>query len=115
MYKVEGTKITMTRGDTLKVQLSLKQGEDDYTPVEGDALRFAVKSRLNSKRTEFVEDEPLIEVAIPMDTLLLQLDPEDTKDLKFGNYYYDIEFTSASGDVDTVVPMSPFILDPEVD
>ena len=114
MYKVEGTTIRMTRGDTLKVQVALKQGGQAYTPEAGDALLFAVKTKLNRSKTEFIDSEPLIEVAIPTDTLLLTLDPEDTADLHFGNYFYEIQFTYANGDVDTVVPMSPFIIEPEV-
>lgn len=114
MYKVEGNKITMTRGDTLILQVNISQGEEPYVPVEGDSVRFAVKSRLNSRGTAFKEAEPLINKNIPTDTMLLTLEPDDTKQLPFGEYAYDIEITFNNGVVDTFITNSPLILEPEV-
>ena len=75
MNKTDGTKIYLTRGDTLRRQVVI-QNEDgsDYQPAEGDRVRFALK-----------------------------LKPEDTKPLAFGEYVYDIELTKANGDVDTFI------------
>ena len=88
--------ISMTRGDTGIFNIDLKDGEGEpYTPVEGDSLRFAM--------TKKIGDEVLIQKDIPMDTLILKLVPSDTKELKFGKYVYDIQFTSVSGDVSTII------------
>ena len=114
MYRVDGNKITMTRGDTLQLQVTITQGEEEYTPVEGDTVRFALKSQLNGKGTAFKEEEPLIEKSIPIATMILKLDPADTKELLFGQYTYDIEITFANGKVDTFICNSPFIIEPEV-
>ena len=35
--------------------------------------------------------------------MLLTLDPEDTKDLGFGHYHYDIQLIRRNGDVTTFV------------
>lgn len=51
---------------------------------------------------------------IPTSTMILHLDPEDTKDLGFGEYVYDVELTFANGDVDTFINNAKFILAPEV-
>ena len=114
MYRVDGTTITMTRGDTLLLQVGILQDNEPYAPVEGDKVRFAVKTQLNSKGTEFKDAEPLINKEIPIDTLILELNPNDTKHLPFGQYTYDIEITFANGVVDTFICDSTLILAPEV-
>lgn len=116
MYVVDGKTIKLTRGDTLviQLQLKLKTTGEEYTPQEGDAVRFGLKSRLNASRTSYIEREPLIEKSISIDDMLLRLDPEDTKNLPFGDYRYDIEVTFSDGKVDTVINDAPFVLLPEV-
>ena len=93
--------ITLTRGDTAIISVPLvsvdSEGhETEYTPQEGEKLRFAMAAKYGVTR-----DEVLIYKDIPIDTLILQINPEDTKDLKFGKYKYDIEFTDAMGHVST--------------
>lgn len=116
MVKIKGNTITMTRGDTLLVGVGmvLKNG-DVYTPVEGDVIRFALKhTTMNSSKSEFNDNEPLILKNIPYDTCILRLDPADTKPLGFGDYVYDIEITMADGYVDTFIHEAKFTLAPEV-
>lgn len=109
MYEINGTSITLTRGDSFYTQVGMKNEDGtEYTPQEGDSVRFALK--------RFYDDaEPLIEKAIPIDTLILHLEPSDTKDLSFGEYVYDIELTKANGDVDTFIYKASFTIDNEVD
>lgn len=114
MYSINGTTISLTRGDTLLVQVGMTRDGTAYTPVEGDSVRFALKSGLNATGKEFKESDPLILKPIPIETMILRLDPEDTKGLSFGNYRYDIEITFANGDVDTFITDSTFKLTPEV-
>ena len=115
MYSIEGTTITLTRGDTMIAEVTPYQGDEPYVPQEGDTLRFVMKSnKMNTKRTEYVDPEPLVIKAIPTDTMLLRLDPEDTKPFGFGNYVYDIELTFADGKVDTFINNAELLLVPEV-
>lgn len=114
MYQIEGTTIRLTRGDSLAIQLQLMQGDEEYTPQEGDSIKFGLKSKLNAARTAFVENTPLVEKAISTSDMMLRLDPEDTKSLPFGNYSYDVEVTLSDGKVDTVISNAYFILKPEV-
>lgn len=115
MIEIVDNKILMPRGDTLLAQVTITRGGAPYTPVPGDSVRFALKSGLNSKGTAYKEAEPLIRKAIPIDTLVLKLDPEDTKPLLFGKYKYDLEVTLADGTVDTFIENEDFTLKPEVD
>ena len=115
MFSIDGTKIELVRGDTLILSLSIKQGEEDYIPNEGDTIRFALKrAMMKSDKTAYLDNEPLIEKIIPNDTLILRLDTEDTAELPFGRYAYDISITMASGIVDTFIS-DVLILKPEVD
>lgn len=116
MYKVDGTTITMTRGDTVTIQIEMKRGSETYTPQEGDVIRFAAKKpMLNMSRTEYVDPVPLVRKTIPNDTLILSIQPNDTKALAFGEYVYDIELTYANGNVDTFIAEARLIIAPEVE
>lgn len=108
MIKVSGNDIYLTRGDTFKAQVVMKDAEGNtYTPVTGDVVRFAMK-RTREDRT------PLLNITIPNDTMLLSIYPEDTHELEFGQYIYDIEITTASGIVDTFIADAKFNLTTEV-
>lgn len=90
--------IYLTRGDTFAAVVTITDDEDTcVTLEEGSELRFALKA-------DYEDPEALTLKAIPIDTMLLKLDPEDTKNLDFGTYVYDIQLTHPNGDVDTVIP-----------
>jgi len=79
---IKGTSITLTRGDTLRVKINILLDGEEYTPSSGDSIRFALKHPImNSKKTAYKDTEPLLIKQIPYDTLILQLDPADTKAL----------------------------------
>lgn len=106
--KVKRNVITMTRGDTLISKVNITDAEGvEYTPRDGDVVRFALKK-------EFTDAAPLIYRVIPNDTLILRLDPQDTKYLNLGEYRYDIELTTYDGVVDTFIPWTKFVLTEEV-
>ena len=102
--------IAMTRGDTLNTKLTiLDQNGAKYVPVDGDSIRFALKADYN-------DSEVLIEKVIPLDTLMLHLDSQDTKSLKQPcDYVYDIQITLADGTVDTIIPKGTFKITEEVE
>ena len=106
---ISGTKITMTRGDTLKVRVDIYDSQgNSYTPVEGDTLRFAAKQQYSDERPVILKD-------IPYDTCLLHLEPNDTKGLpQPAKLVYDIQITMNDGTVDTFLKGS-LVLTEEVD
>lgn len=99
--------ITLTRGDTLILHLSLTENESFFEFEPGDAIRFALKSTVE-------DDEPLIIKDADMDTRTITIEPEDTKELPFGQYVYDIEYTSEDGVVDTFITPTTFTISEEV-
>lgn len=102
--------IVMTRGDTANIAVEVRDKENNlYTPTDGDTIRFAVKQT-------YSDDSVLIEKNIPIDTLLLHLDPSDTKDLEQpSEYVFDVQITFNNGDVDTFIPNGRLIITQEVD
>lgn len=108
-YSVKGTTITLTRGDSFAATISISQPNGyPYVPSPGDSIRFAMKRNIKDK-------DVLIYKNIPIDTLKLILDPEDTKDLEFGSYVYDIQLIKSTGEVDTFITKSTLTLTEEVE
>ena len=113
--KIKNNKIEHTRGDSLELLVEVTINGEHYDPVEGETVRFAVKHKiLNGTKTDYADAEPLILKDIPIGTMLLQLDPEDTKPLGFGTYVYDCEITFTDGRVKTFIPPTEFKLTEEV-
>lgn len=95
--------ISLVRGDTAIFDVPLVSVDEEghetpYTPQAGEVLRFALSKKYGATRSEV-----LILKDIPVDTLVLKIEPEDTKPLPFGSYKYDIEFTDILGSVTTVL------------
>lgn len=108
-YSVKGTSITLTRGDSFAADIGIIQPDGEpYAPSEGDQIRFAMKRNVK-------DEEVLILREIPIDTMRLVLTPEDTKDLEFGSYVYDIQLTKSTGEVDTFITKSTLTLTEEVE
>lgn len=117
-YRVENNQIWLTRGDTLKCTINLvnKTTGEPYELSQGDSVRFALKhSRMNATKTAYDDKSPVITKTIPVATMALVLDPEDTSVLDFGNYVYDVQVTFADESVDTVIEPTPFYLTEEVE
>lgn len=108
--KVSGTTIYATRGDTVKLHIELVDSEgNEYTPQPGDRIRFAMKNDYN-------DETPVLEKNVPIDTMILKIEPEDTKSLpQPSSYVYDIQITYENGDVDTFIDKSKFKLTEEVE
>ena len=121
--KIKKNKITHTRGDTLRAKVDLwldAEQTEPYIPEMGDTIRFALKHpALKQKEDdpgyeEYVDQTPLFVKDIPYDTLILHIEPNDTKNLGFGEYEYDIEITHADGTVDTFITAAPYEITKEV-
>lgn len=114
MFDIDGSTISLTRGDTFEAEVGMTMEDEPYVPEVGDNIRFALKRKLfSSDLGEYIDPVPLIVKPIPLDSLLLVLEPEDTKELRFGTYAYDIEITFADGFVDTFIK-GDFEITPEV-
>ena len=107
--------IYLVSGDTFIAEVGMKQDGKPYEPQAGDEIRFAMKDcKMNSDRTEYIDDEPLVEVNIDPTDRILRIESTDTKELKFKDYDFDIQLTTSNGIVDTFIS-GILHLQPEVD
>ena len=111
MVNINGTTITITRGDTLDALVELFLPDGSPYPVQyGDVIRFALKQK-------YTDREPLITKEIPHGDMNLRLESGETKLLRAGGvpYVYDIQITMEDGTVDTFIDRAKFIVTEEVD
>lgn len=99
MYSIDPktNNITLVRGDYFACNISMTKDDEPFVPSSG-SLRFAVKKKYTDP-----DEKVLILKTIPLETLLLELESADTKDLRFGEFVYDIEYTDANGHPDTFI------------
>ena len=109
MLSMQGTNITITRGDSAYIIISLTDSKGNhYTPGPDDKIRAQVRQDASSSKV-------LFESLIPYDTLVWHIKPEDTAEAQMGkSYVYDMEIETAEGDVYTFIPLSSFTVSKEV-
>ena len=95
-----GANISMTRGDDVAVHVNINEVAADgtktpYTLAEGDTLTLTIKHNSDA------DDSPVIQKVFT--TLDLLIEHDDTKDLEYGLYLYDVVLTSADGKIYTLL------------
>lgn len=108
MLEVIGNNISLTRGDTARLTVTITNICDDgiYVPSPEDTFKLTVK--------ETVYDSEFIFQKVSTGNPTFKIDPSDTKQLDFRKYIYDIELETKDGDIYTVVPYSEFRILKEV-
>lgn len=105
--ETDGT-IRLTRGDTARLTVNV---EDDITGEEY-VIQPADVMILTVKRT--VRDASACFQKTITGSNMFHILPTDTHELAFGKYVYDVQLTTASGDVFTVIAPSVFEIMKEV-
>lgn len=101
--------ITLTRGDTGIIDLLFTLSGQPYTPQEGDTATFTVRKNYKGKPN----DEVIIQKEIDMSEAVLIINPDETSELEYYDYKYDISCTYSNGIVETPI-VGIFTLDKEV-
>ena len=100
-------KIALTKGDTATFSVSMvKDDGKDYKPLTRDRLTLSVKG---DNGVIIVKDAELIG-----DTFTFVLTPSDTAELNADLYEYDIQLTTAAGNVYTIIKPSIFEICEEI-
>lgn len=98
--------IKIIRGDTSRFEVDIfNQNNEPYELQEGDKLVFTVKKNVSTK---------CIALQKQITGATFTITHDDTKNMAYGKYVYDVQLTQANGDVTTVIPPSLFYLDAEV-
>lgn len=109
MLRIEDGAIYLTRGDTAYISVALADiNGEKYLPTEGDKIYFSVKKDVNDEEYSFQ-----LVTACSEDTVF-NIIPENTRELEYGKYFYDIQIVTADGEVYTIVEKSNFYLREEV-
>lgn len=100
--------IELTRGDSASIIFGAKDAQgNDYIPVTGDELKFAVAKKVGA--------DPIFEVANTMGDdaesfWTINIPASVTNDMKFTDYAYDVQLKSGSsvttiiGQTDSITP-----------
>ena len=108
MDKTTGN-ITITRGDSgsMRIRLRLIATGETYEMQPGDEIHFGVKRG-------YEDAECSIAKTYTTNPFVLSILPEDTTDLDFGKYVYDMEFVAANGYTRTFLEKKKFKITEEV-
>lgn len=104
MLKISSQDITLTRGDTARIKLGITRGGEAYD-YSADTVVFSVKK--STATPDYVFQKTVQDGVV---TIL----PTDTASLLYGTYVYDVQLTTAGGDVCTVITPHNFIVAQEV-
>lgn len=95
MFRIANNVITMTRGDTGSFSVTIKQNDGTTYDYSDDTVLFTVKE--NCYTTEIIFQKV---VKYGEDVVI---EHEDTKNLFYGDYWYDVQLTGGGGSVMTVI------------
>lgn len=100
--------IGLTRGDTARLTVSISNDatNEDYELDSLDVLVLSVKKKITD--TDCVFQKTIT------GTKTFHIEPTDTEGVPFGMYKYDVQLTTSSGDVYTVIEPTNFELLQEV-
>jgi len=108
--RINGTSITMVRGDSEQINVSLTQDGAAVELVTGDTVYMTIRKSIAaapnlSKTVTVFNSSGIAEIV---------LNPSDTKTMAYDEYMYDVQVKFADGTVKTVIPQSKFRLLAEV-
>ena len=109
MLKISGNKISLTRGDSAYITLTINTENGIYNLLDGDEVRVQVRDVPNTGELIF---DGIIDVI--NDEIIWHILPRQTSDLEVKTYYWDAQLQTPNGDIFTFIPSSPFKLMDEV-
>lgn len=100
--------IQLTRGDTARLTVSIINDltQSEYQISDTDVLTLSIKKSIRDETTAVQKS------VTGSDTFYIE--PDDTKDLGFGKYKYDVQLTTSGGEVYTVMGPNDFEIMQEV-
>lgn len=111
MLTVRGTNITMNRCDSVYITVTVRKNDGTEMELgEGDTLYFAAKRKATDKDYA-IAPKPLLN---ENGHGVLELCPEDTEQLEFGTYIYDVQLVTAGGTVSTVIKPSQLVIEESI-
>ena len=105
----------MFRGDNKIFEITVKDADDVAVDLTGGTMDFSFKENANDPTplvTKNSGDTDEIEFTNPTGGIAqIKIVPADTRDLKAGKYVYDVQFTTSTGSIHTLVKATPTLYD----
>ena len=101
MVKVTENQIFLTKGDSAELDVVIKDGEETYD-YSNDTVKLGIKKN-------FADAECVVEKTVD-ENGKITFEPDDTKDLEVGTYFYDLKIVTADDEVCTVIAASQFVI-----
>lgn len=108
LYVLEDGTIKLTRGDTARLEVTIENSltGEEYLMDPDDILTFTIKKSVK-------DNESLIKKESQGHNAF-HIEPEDTAELSFRKYVYDVQISRSNGDVYTVIVPTTFEIMKEV-
>lgn len=107
MLEITKDHVSLTRGDNANIIVTIRDLNGDvYTLQTGDKLVFTLKINCNTQ-------DIVIQKDITSNSTIA-IEHNDTKSLPYGQYWFDVQLTTAGGDVYTVIDPHPWNITKEV-
>ena len=97
--------ISLTRGDTARITLTVKQADGKDYDYSADTVLFTIKKNVHAA-------DAILQKTVTDGVVYIA--PADTAELAYGDYVYDVQLTTQAGDVCTVIVPAKFRLTDEV-
>ena len=104
MIKINAQDIALTRGDyaALVFEAYESDGETLYSLNEGDTVQLQIGKKYGTPLKTFTTPKET-SATTTTDDYTIEVPPGSTKDMKFGDYYYDVSIITADGYVCTYI------------
>lgn len=106
MFKIQGNVISITRGDTGIFTLGVTDAQGNPYDYSNDTVLFTVRENV------YAANKIMQKNIVYGQTTIIQ--PEDTANLNYGSYVYDVQIATSGGLINTVITPSPFNVKAEV-
>lgn len=106
MVSVTNNDIKLTRGDTATFKLNVKDLNNNNYDYSNDTVQFTVKMNTITTNAIIIKN-------VGSDGII-KINPQDTNNLNYGVYYYDIQIVKPNNDTYTVIVPHKFELTEEV-
>ena len=110
MIEIRKYDISITRGDAAYITFDLRTANGQTAVLtQYDIVRCQVRDRK-------VDGELMFEGQVERDgnQFIWHIRPENTAGLEFGEYYWDAQVEYINGDIFTFIPVSRFVVLPEI-
>lgn len=112
MFKIDGQEIFLTRGDSATISFDIKDGETTYDLNTGDKVYFRMALKAGKSPVALTKE---CEIDVEHGKAILSLAPDDTANLQFKIYRYEVELVTTEDAHYTFIADQSFAVGTEIE